>query len=213
VAGPARAAVIRGSVAEAAEIDQSAFALLDLLNVRAIADPIGNWIGDMKVSGLESARSAGQAEMRAIRILRRPPKVKLPRDKSDKADKPERGMETDALDVVWAIGKDTFVGAAGRDAKQTLAVLEKPDESATLGGVVHLRSAAARLGPTIAFALLVDPARLGAAPSAPGDDSTLLLTYGKDAAAGARAFVELEAPSALVMSYAAAVSSLLGASP
>jgi hypothetical protein len=212
VAGPTRAAVVRGSVAEAAEIDQSAFALLDLLSVRAIAEPISNWIGDMKISGVEGARAAGETEIRAVRVARRPPKVKLPRDKSDKNEKPERPGDSDTFDIVWAIGKEVFVGAAGRDAKQTLASLEKPEDGATLARIVHLKSAAARFGPTVAFALFVDPARLGAAPSGPAADSTLLFTYGKAPGPEARAFVELEAPSALVMSYAGAVSTLLGSS-
>jgi hypothetical protein len=212
VVGPARGAVIRGSVSERADIDQSAFALLDLLSVRAIAEPIANWIGDMKVSGMESARAAGETEVRAVRVVRRPSKVKLPRDKSDKSDKADKTGESDTFDVVWAIGKEIFVGAAGRDARQTLTSLEKPEESATLARMAHLKSAAARFGPTVAFALLVDTARLGATSGALGDDSTLLLTYGKDPGPGARAFLELEAPSAVLMSYAAAASTVLGSS-
>jgi len=211
VVGPARAAVIRGSVGAGADIDQSAFALLDLLNVRAIAEPIGNWIGDVKVSGIENARAAGEAEVRAVRVVRRPSKVKLPRDKSAKADKPDKSTESDTFDLLWAIGKEVFVGAAGRDARQTLASLEKPEESATLARSAHLKSATARLGPTVAFALLIDPGRLGVT-SALGADSALLLTYGKDPRPGARAFLELDAPSTLVMSYAAAASTLLGSS-
>jgi hypothetical protein len=143
--------------------------------------------------------------------VRRPPKVKLPRDKSAKADKSEKSTESDTFDLLWAIGKDVFVGAAGRDARQTLASLEKPEESVTLARSAHLKSAAGRLGPTIAFALLIDPARLGVT-SALGADSALLLTYGKDPGPGARAFLELDAPSTLVMSYAAAASTLLGSS-
>jgi hypothetical protein len=210
VAGPTRAAVIRGSVSEGAEIDQSAFAMLDLLSVRAIAEPISNWVGDVKVSGVENARAAGEMEVRTVRLVRRPPKVKLPRDKSDKGDKTEKPVESDAFDLVWTIGKETFVGAAGRDARQVLALLEKPDESATLARIVHLKTAAARFGPTVAFALMIDPARLGATASAPGEDSTLLLTYGKEVGPEARAFLELEAPAGLAMSYAAAASTLLG---
>jgi hypothetical protein len=212
VAGPARAAVIRGAVAEGGEIDQGAFALLDLLNVRAIAEPVSNWIGDMKISGVESARAAGESEVRAVRVARRPPKVKLPRDKSDKVEKPDRAMESDTFDIVWAIGQEVFVGAAGHDAKQTLTFLEKPEEGATLARIVHLKSAAARFGPTIAFALLIDPARLGAGSAARGEDSTVLFTYGKSPGPRAQAFIELEAPSALVMSYASAASTLLGSS-
>jgi hypothetical protein len=210
VVGPARAAIVRGSVGEAGEIDRSALALLDLLSVRAIAEPIGNWVGDMKVSGIENARAAGEGEVRVVHVVRRPPKVKLPAGKSEKNDKAFKAEESDAFDVVWALGKDVFVGAAGRDARQTLVSLDKPEESATLARIAHLRSAAARFGSSIAFALLVDSARLGATASGAGDDATLLLTYGKDPGPDGRAFVELEAPSALVMSYAAAASTALG---
>jgi hypothetical protein len=210
VVGAARGAVIRGSVGEAAAIDQSAFALLELLSVRAISEPIGNWIGDLKVSGVENARAAGEGEVRALRVARRPPKVKLPRDKM--VDKSDKLGESDTFDLVWTVGKEVFAGAAGRDARAMLASLEKPEEGATLARSVYLKSAAARLGPTVAFALLIDSARLGATAAVVGSDSTLLLTYGKSTGTGARAFLELEAPSALVMSYASAASTLLGSS-
>jgi hypothetical protein len=210
IAGPSRAAIARGAVADGMEIDQSAFAMLDLLNVRAIADPIGNWIGDLKLSGVDGARAAGPGEPRTVRVVRRPPKVKLPRDKTEKADK---AMDSDAFDIVWSIGKELFFAAAGRDAKQTLASLQRTEDSATLGRSVALRSAAARLGPTVGFALMVDAVRLGAATPMPGEDGTLLFTYGKQPGPEGRPFVELEAPSSLVMSYAAAAAKLFGSDP
>ena len=39
--------------------------------------------------------------------------------------RPKRLMESDAFDIVWAIGKERFFAAAGRDAKQALASLQK----------------------------------------------------------------------------------------
>jgi len=210
VAGPSRAAIVRGSVADSGEIDQSAFAMLDLLSVRAIAEPVGNWIGDLKLSGVDAARAAGQGEPRTVHVVRRPPKVKLPRDKTEKTDKT---IESDAFDIAWSIGKDLFFAVAGRDAKQTLVSLQKTEDIATLGRSAALQSAAARLGPTVGFALVVDAVRLGAATSTPGEDATLLFTYGKQPGAQGGAFVELEAPSSLVMSYAAAASKLFGSSP
>ena len=207
VTGPSRAAIVRGAVADSAEIDRSAFALLDLLSVRAIAEPIGNWIGDLKLSGVDTARAAGEGEPRTVHVVRRPPKVKLPRDKTDKP------IESDAFDIAWSIGKELFFAAAGRDARQTLASLQKADESATLGRSAALRGAATRLGPTVGFALIVDAVRLGAAAPMAGEDATLLFAYGKEPGAHGRAFVELEAPSSLVMSYAAAASKLFGPSP
>jgi hypothetical protein len=210
VAAPSRAAVIRGAVSDPAALDQSAFAMLDLLSVRAIAEPIGNWIGDLKISGVDAARNAAEGERRAVHVVRRPPKVKFARDN---ADKTEKTMETDAFDIAWVVGKEVFVGAAGQAAKEALSSLEKPDETGTLARTVHLKNAAIRLGPTVAFALVVDLARLGAARSGAGEDMTLLLTYGKELGPESNAFIELEAPSGLVMSYAAGASTLLGSSP
>ena len=206
LAGPPRSALVRGAVSDPAAIDQSAFAMLDLLSVRAIAEPIANWIGDLKLSGFDTARSAAEGQLRTVHVVRRLPKVKLPRDK------PEKAMENDAFDIAWTVGKDAFVGAAGQHAKETLAALEKPEEMATLARTVHLKNAATRLGPTIAVALVVNLARLGATSATRGEDSTLLLAYGKDPQPGGKAFIELEAPSGLVMSYAAAASTLLGSS-
>ena len=184
--------------------------MLDLLSVRAIAEPIGNWIGDLKISGVDAARNAAEGERRAVHVVRRPPKVKFARDN---ADKTEKTMETDAFDIAWVVGKEVFVGAAGQAAKEALSSLEKPDETGTLARTVHLKNAAVRLGPTVAFALVVDLARLGAARSGTGEDMTLLLTYGKELGPESNAFIELEAPSGLVMSYAAGASTLLGSSP
>jgi len=59
---------------------------------------------------------------------------------------------------------------------------------------------------------VVDLTRLGATSATRGEDSTVLLAYGKDPQPGGKAFIELEAPSGLVMSYAAAASTLLGSS-
>jgi hypothetical protein len=212
LAGPTRSAVVRGAVSDPAALNQSAFAMLDLLSVRAIAEPIANWIGDLKLSGVDTARSAAEGELRTVHVARRVPKVKLPRDKSEKTEKPEKVMENDAFDIAWAVGKEAFVGAAGQRAKEALGSLEKPEENGTLARTVHLKTAATRLGPTIAFALVVDLARLGPTTSASGEDSTLLLVYGRDPQPGGRAFIELEAPSGLAMSYAAAASTLLGSS-
>jgi hypothetical protein len=212
LAGPTRSAVVRGAVTDPAAIDQAAFAMLDLLSVRAIAEPIANWIGDLKLSGVDTARSAAAGELRTVHVVRRLPKVKLPRDKPEKTDKSEKAMENDAFEIAWAVGKEAFVGAAGQRAKEALTSFEKADEMATLARTVHLKDAATRLGSTIAFALMVDLARLGATSAASGEDSTLLLAYGRDPQPGGKAFIELEAPSALVMSYAAAASTLLGSS-
>jgi hypothetical protein len=207
VASPSRAAVVRGAVSDASELDQSFFAMLDLLGVRAIAEPIANWIGDLKLSGVDAAKTTGDGAPRVVHVTRRPPKVKLPRDKSDKP------IETDAFDVAWTIGKDTFIAAAGRDAKTMLAALDPSIEgAATLAKNAILKKTAARLGATVTFAVFADLARLGASTGVPGEDATLIITYGKDQGPTGRAFVELEAPSGLVMSYAAGASNLFGSS-
>jgi hypothetical protein len=202
-AGPTRAAVVRGAVADPGELSQGATAMLKLLSIRAIAEPLSNWVGDMKLSGLGSG-SAGDGVIQTVHVVRRPPKVQLHRDR----DKP---TENDTFDIVWSIDKEVFFGAAGRDARGAYASLLKSDSGKTLGQDAYLQSILKRLGPTITFAMLIDTARLGASDAAGAENSTVLITYGKDPSqAGNQAWLELDMPSNVVSGYAATASAMLG---
>ncbi|HEX9296663.1 MAG TPA: hypothetical protein VF881_12540 [Polyangiaceae bacterium] len=194
--GATRAAIVRGAVSDAYELSQGVTAMLKLLNIRAISEPLSNWVGDMKLSGLGTP---SEGVVQTVHVLRRPPKVQLHRER----DKP---VENDAFDIVWSVDKEVFSGAAGRDAKEAYATLQQGSEK-TLGQELYLTGAIKRLGPTVSFALLADPARLGLGLSQQG--SPFLLTYGKDAKG--QAWFELDAPGSAVVEYAAALGGAFGA--
>jgi hypothetical protein len=193
-AGPTRAAVLRGAVSDPAELGRGATAMLKLLSVRAIADPLSNWVGDMKLSGLGPASSTADGSTQTVHVVRRPPKVQLKRER----DKPP---QNDAFDIVWSIGKDVFVGAAGIDAKGAYAALQKGDAGKTLAEEPFVTRNVQRLGPSVSFALLVDTARLADSGRAEPDGSAFLLSYGKDKTN--QAWLEIDTPSSVVASYAA----------
>src|SRR5262249_19917809 len=113
-AGPRRAAVLRGAVSDPAELGRGATSMLKLLGVRAIADPLSNWVGDMKLSGLGPSSSTADGAVQTVHVVRRPPKVQLKHER-------DKSPESDAFDIVWSIGKDLIVGAAGVDAKGAYA--------------------------------------------------------------------------------------------
>jgi hypothetical protein len=192
-AGPTRAAVLRGAVSDPAELGRGTTAMLKLLGVRAIADPLSNWVGDMKISGLGPSSSAADGSTQTVHVVRRPPKVQLRRER-------EKPPQNDAFDVVWSIGKDIFVGAAGIDAKGAYAALQKGDAAKTLAEESFIARTVQRLGPSVSFALLVDTARLSDSGRGEPDGSAFLLTYGKDRAS--QAWLEIDTPSSVVASYA-----------
>jgi hypothetical protein len=167
--------------------------MLKLLGVRAIADPLSNWVGDMKLSGLGPSSSAADGSTQTVHVVRRPPKVQLRRER-------EKPPESDAFDIVWSIGKDVFVGAAGIDAKGAYTALQKGDAARTLAEEPFVAGTVQRLGPNVSFALLVDTARLVDTGRREPDGSAFLLTYGKDRAN--QAWLEIDTPSSVVASYA-----------
>ena len=168
--------------------------MLKLLGVRAIADPLSNWVGDMKLTGLGPASSAADGAVQTVHVVRRPPKVQLKREK----DKP---AQNDAFDIVWSIGKDVFMGAAGIDAKGAYASLQKADSGKTLAEEPFVAKTVDRLGQTVSFALLVDTGKLSESGRGDAEGSAFLVTYGKDHKN--QAWFELDAPSSVVASYAA----------
>jgi hypothetical protein len=132
--------------------------------------------------------------MQTVHVVRRPPKVQIRRDH----DKP---AQNDAFDIVWSIGKDVFVGAAGLDAKSAYAALQKGDAGRTLAEQPFVARTVQRLGPSVSFALLIDADRLAESGRADPEGSTFLLTYGKDRTN--QAWFELDAPSSVIATYAA----------
>ena len=191
-AGPTRAAILRGAVADPAELGRGTTAMLKLLSVKAIAEPLSNWVGDMKLSGIGAASSAADGVVQTVHVVRRPPKVQLRRER----DKP---AQNDAFDIVWSIGKEVFSGAAGLDAKGAYASLQR-DASKTLAQDPFVTRTVERLGPNISFALMIDTARLAETGRTEPDGSALLVTYGKDRRN--QAWFEIDVPSGVITNYA-----------
>jgi hypothetical protein len=196
--GATRAAVVRASVSDPAELVQATTAMFKLLSVRAIAEPLSNWVGDMKLTGLSPNVSEGAVQ--SVHVVRRPPKVQLHRER-------DKAPESDTFDVVWSIDKQMLVGAAGKEAKSAYTSLAK-GAGATLGQDAFAQSIFARLGPTISFALLVDTGRLTGETAK--KDSTIVIAYGKDPQSTDRAWFEVDVPSIVLTSYAAAASAVFG---
>ena len=197
-AGPAKAAILRGAVANPVELGRGATAMLKLLGVRAIAEPLSNWVGDLKLSWGPAA-GAGEGAVQTVHVVRRPPKVQLRHDR-------DRPAQNDAFDIVWSIGKDVFAGAAGQDAKGAFAALQKADNGKTLAQVPFLSRTLERLGPTLSFALFVDSSKLAEASPSGGEGSPILLTYGKDRQN--QAWLELDAPTSVLTAYATLLNGL-----
>jgi hypothetical protein len=108
--------------------------------------------------------------------------------------------QNDTFDIVWSIGRELFVGAAGLDAKGAYSALQKGEAAKTLAEEPFVARTVQRLGPSVSFALLVDTARLSESGRPEPDGSAFLLTYGKDRAN--QAWFEVDAPSAVITSYA-----------
>ena len=81
-AGPTRAAVIRGAVADPAELGRGISAMLKLLSVRAIADPLSSWVGEMKISGIGAA---GDAVVQTVHVVRRATEGAAPSRRKNRA--------------------------------------------------------------------------------------------------------------------------------
>jgi hypothetical protein len=192
-AGPTRAAVLRGAVADPAELGRGTTAMLKLLSVKAIAEPLSNWVGDMKLSGVGAASGAGDGVVQTVHVVRRPPKVQLRQERNKPA-------QNDTFDIVWSIGKEIFFGAAGIDAKGAYASLQRGDASKTLAQDPFIARTVERLGPNVSFALMIDTARLAETGRTEPDGSAFLVTYGKDRRN--QAWLELDVPSGVVTSYA-----------
>jgi hypothetical protein len=179
-------------VTDPAELGRGVTAMLRLLNVRAIADPLSNWVGDMKMTGLGST-TAGEGIAQTVHVVRRPPKVQLRRER-------DKAAQNDAFDIVWSVGKEVFFGAAGSDAKGAFASLQKGDAMKTLAQEPFLARTVERLGSKVSFAVFVDPARLAETGGATPEGSGLLLAYGKDQ--NNQAWFELDAPTSVIANYA-----------
>jgi hypothetical protein len=162
--GPAGFA--RAAVTDADRLGKGVKSLLGLVKggpVKALLDDmeLGVSTGSAKVDGV-----AGSVE-----------RFRLERRSKDKkaADGPS------AIDLLYAIDKESMLVATGFDAKSALASLAAAPKKENLGGVPEAKAAVEGLGPEVAFAVMFDPLRIGVAQGgkAPTAAGPIALAAGK----------------------------------
>ena len=180
--------------------------MLKLLSVRAISEPLSNWVGDMKLTGLGAA-SANEGAVQSVHVVRRPPKVQLQRDR----DKP---AESDAFDMV-SVGRQAEQAIGGRQGKEARAPTHRSRSGRACsdgsGKNVFANSVSARLGPrSLSFALVVDTARLGGEPPAGKRDAFVLRTAKIAESNRCALLFRSTCPASVLTSYSSPVGALLG---
>jgi hypothetical protein len=146
-----RALVARGAVSDRETLHAGALGLVNVLSLPGLSEPIGHWMGDLKISPPSVNRHAtldGDGTLQTVHIIRRA----RPESPDAKAPPPE------TIDVVWSIGKETFVGAAGKDAKAALSILGKTNHRRWADDP-NVSMLVRRIGHQVEFALLADAAR------------------------------------------------------
>jgi hypothetical protein len=162
------ALVMRGAVADAARFDAGAKSLIKLLEVRAFAEPIRQFIGEVSVKQ-SSSKVAGidQTVQRAV--------VSVSPVSLFGAGAPKRG-EQKAFEVLWLVKDGTAYGVAARDAAPLLAEIMAADFPSTLGADPEVKRGADRAG-QVATAVLARPGGFGLIEG--GGRAPVLLTLGR----------------------------------
>jgi len=197
-----RALVARGAVSDREALNAGALGLINVLSLPPLAEAIGSWLGDLKISAPTANRQAaleGDRALQTVHIVRRA----RPESPDAKAPPP------DSIDLVWSIGKETFVGAAGKDAKGALSILGKGDAVRRWADDPGAPMIVRRIGHEVEFALLADAARLPTMDPTRGPTVPLLFAYGKETldSGVATAWIEADLPYSTI----AALSKALGA--
>ncbi|MDI1480637.1 hypothetical protein [Polyangium sp. y55x31] len=162
----------RSDVADGSKLDEALGNLLGLAKRKSFA----SWLGqnEIEVSTGKTVLENLPGDVRRIRLARVEGKddkgkkdEKAGKDRKDKpgkdkpADKPAvpEGVPS-TIDVLYMLGKDGLVLAAGYDAKAAFrTILESPGKE-NLSGRAEAKSAIAAVGDKTAFVAFVDPLRL-----------------------------------------------------
>ncbi len=194
--GPA--VVLRSDVADGEKLDEALGNLFGLAKRKRFA----TWLGqnEIDVTTSKTVLENLPGDIRKIRLTRTDAKdkkdEKASKDRKDKpgkdkpgADKPEgdkpaalpEGVPS-TIDVLYMLGKEGLVLAAGYDAKASFrSVLESPGKE-NLSGRPEAKSAISAAGDKTAFVAFVDPLRLlnrRAGKADPGPSAPLLFVLGK----------------------------------
>ncbi|TKC93322.1 hypothetical protein [Polyangium fumosum] len=161
----------RSDVADEGKLDAALNNLLGLAKRKSFA----TWLGqnEMEVSTGKTVLENLPGDIRRIRLTRAPGKddkgkndEKANKDRKDKpgkdGDKPAASLEgvPNHIDVLYTLGKDGLVLAAGYDAKASFrAILDAPGKE-NLTGRAEAKTAVVAVGDKTAFVAFVDPLRL-----------------------------------------------------
>jgi hypothetical protein len=207
--GPA--AYVRAEVADGDKLGKSLedlFGLAKLPSMKA-------WLGqaEIGVSTGKTALEGTPGEVRRVRVERLDGKDEKGKGKAGAKDDAKGkkadgggaapGLVPDAIDVLYMLGKEGLLLAAGYDAKGALrAVLDAPGKE-NLGGRAEVKGAIEAVGDQAALLMVIDPMRLLArqtgAPN-PGPSAPVVFAVGKGGkdAAAAEPWMRLDVANAAI---------------
>ena len=187
------ALLMKSAVADEAEFNAGARSLIKLLQVRAFAEPVRQFIGQvsvresrLKLPGIgptvhRAELSVSPASLFALKLT------------------PKRGDPT-RLEALWTVKDGIAYGVAARNAAPLLVEIVTADPSRTLGADPDVARAAERAG-SVATAVLARPAGLGLVQG--GGQAPVLLSLGRTKELG---WLKLDVARPAVMGLARSVS-------
>jgi hypothetical protein len=178
--------VYAGSVGDAKALDAGAKGAFKLLGVKAISEPIRQFIGETSVKQ-SSVQLPGLGKAERALITVKPSGMRMATDKTGKAS-----AEPQNLDVLWQIRDDKVYGVLSFDSVPILGslVAAQSDPKTTHAAEERVKAALDRVTGA-SFVVLVQPHRLGLGQSATQTPSSpVVLSLGKS---GERGYLRVDA--------------------
>ena len=193
--------VMRTTIADADAFDAGARALFRLPKLRAFAEPIRQFVGEVRVSQDRLEVNGLEGKARRARLSVKPAPMRLSRGKSNQVS-----LAPAPIEALWWIRGQVAYGAAAVDAAPVLVDVATigREAGAALSADSWLAAAGARAGREVGFALMAQPLALGLVGDTQGS-APALLTIGREKHA---ALVRLEIHPAVLR---ALLQSSLGA--
>ena len=199
LATPSPAAVLRTPASSATEFTNAAKGAFNLLRVRAFAEPLRQFVGDVDVKQASVKIEGLPGNVRRAVVTIKPAPMRLATGKADLVN-----LAPKPIEFMWTIRDGVAYGAAALDAAPVLVDIAtaSTDPKATLAADAAVAASAKRIGGGVSFAVMVQPVALGMtggpfggkAPSSP-----LLVAVGRSEKRGwVRVDIEKQAFGALV---------------
>ncbi len=165
------ALLIAADVSDSGEINKGIRDGRGLLGVKAFAEPLEEFLGQIKTSiGKGKAPDVTPAPDR-IGVELRPKASKLPKGAK---------VEPKRFELLWHVQDGKLRAVVAKDAGPALSELVNADEQKSLAAHPELAQQIRRAKLQVAFALMFQPSRLVKSnATAPGADSPILLTLGR----------------------------------